>query len=246
MYKEHKVFDTPPDNQTIWRYMSFAKFAWLIANKALYFSRLDQHRDKWEGTLPTNRDFETVRYTRYNRFINCWHMNEGESDAMWKLYGGSFGETVAIKTSIGHLKQSLRQSSLDVLIGRVIYNVEQGNTIENQNNPLYFPVLRKRKPFEHEQEVRLCVCSEQNPNPPDFTPLKEELARLGMHFNGLDILKRYDGQNGRGIPICVNLSQLIEEVFLCPDEKDYLEDSVKYILMSGKLSDRRVRRSRMC
>jgi hypothetical protein len=34
-----------------------------------------------------------------NRFgISCWHINEGESDAMWKLYG-SAGGGIAVQAS---------------------------------------------------------------------------------------------------------------------------------------------------
>ena len=76
-------------------------------------------------------------------------MNESESDAMWKLYGNPAGETVAIKTNVGRLKKSLENSAIVVFIGKIMYeenNIPEGN--------LYFPVLHKRKPFQHEEELR--------------------------------------------------------------------------------------------
>src|ERR1017187_2968717 len=38
--------------------------------------------------------------------ISCWHENEGESVAMWKLYV-SGREGVAIKTTVGRLERAL-------------------------------------------------------------------------------------------------------------------------------------------
>lgn len=46
----------PPDDKRImWRYMDFAKFMFLISKNALYFSRIDQFEDQWEGVPP--RDY---------------------------------------------------------------------------------------------------------------------------------------------------------------------------------------------
>src|SRR5208282_2647886 len=100
MYKEHPVFKTPFHTCTVWRYMSFTKFAWLMAKESLYFSRLDQHNDQWEGLLPKNWNIDHLKYARFTKYINCWHMNGSESDAMWKLYGNPAGETIAIKTTV--------------------------------------------------------------------------------------------------------------------------------------------------
>src|SRR5208282_6800049 len=100
MYEEHSVLETPSHTCTVWRYMSFTKSVWLVAKESLYFSRLDQHDDWWEGLLPRNWNIEYLKYIRFNAYINCWHMNSKESDAMWKLYGSSTGETVAIRTTV--------------------------------------------------------------------------------------------------------------------------------------------------
>lgn len=39
-------------DETIWRYMSFAKFASMLATKTLRFTRLDQFDDPFEGAFP--------------------------------------------------------------------------------------------------------------------------------------------------------------------------------------------------
>jgi len=235
MYKEHRAFETPPDTCTIWKYMSFAKFVWLLARESLYFSRLDQYDDWWEGLLRRDRNVEGKKYIRYNKYINCWHMNDSESDAMWKLYGNPAGETVAIQTNVGRLTKSLEKCPIDVYIGRIKYeekNIPEGN--------LYIPVLYKRKAFQHENELRLCISSPRNDNPPDFTQFKEALARFGIdNKSDLDILKEI---GDKSIPVRVDLKQLIDEVIICPNSRDSLIDSVEYV-MEGKVSKSKLRKS---
>lgn len=236
MYEKHPVFKTPPRTCPIWRYMSFASFVWLIAEESLFFSRLDQHEDQWEGMLPSNIDFERRQYIRFNRFINCWHMNSIESDAMWKLYGSTTGETVAIRSTVGDLIGALARSHIPVYIGKIEY--EEGD-IPNDGS-LYLPVIYKRRPFQHEKELRLCITSERNPNPPDLTPLKQALSALCVEYkSNMEILKAI---GDKGIPVSVDLDRLIHEVVICPNSKPYLKDSVHYI-MSDKLQPEKIRNS---
>jgi hypothetical protein len=51
MYVEHPHFRPPEDlNTSIWRYMSFLQFVWMIATQKLFFVRVDQLEDPWEGS----------------------------------------------------------------------------------------------------------------------------------------------------------------------------------------------------
>jgi len=50
MYEKHPVFTPPPDeNIKIWRYMDFTKFLSFIDKETLFFTRVDQLEDKFEG-----------------------------------------------------------------------------------------------------------------------------------------------------------------------------------------------------
>ncbi|MFC4986710.1 hypothetical protein [Saliphagus infecundisoli] len=111
------------DNPELWRYMSLAKFLSILHEDALYFPRLADLPDKFEGTLsePTaealrnevrrcsGNDFpdalitlpEAVRQTSY---VNCWHRNSGESMAMWNQYSK---HPIAIKSTYTRLSESL-------------------------------------------------------------------------------------------------------------------------------------------
>jgi hypothetical protein len=48
--QDHPTFVKPPDiDVKIWRYMSLAKFLWMLQKNALYFSRSDLMGDPFEG-----------------------------------------------------------------------------------------------------------------------------------------------------------------------------------------------------
>jgi hypothetical protein len=49
--------------------------------------------------------------------VSCWHMNEHESAAMWKLYSSS-NEAVCIQSTYRRLRCSLEES---VMIGEINY-----------------------------------------------------------------------------------------------------------------------------
>lgn len=42
----------------------------------------------------------------YNTFVSCWHRNEVESDAMWRLYTKELSQGTAIQTTCGKLRDS--------------------------------------------------------------------------------------------------------------------------------------------
>jgi hypothetical protein len=89
------------DGIGIWRYMDIAPFMTLIGGKALYLNRLlELHAlgDPWEGVWPErfsrlvmeseHADFVQKLFWQYysHALISCWHENERESVAMWKLW----------------------------------------------------------------------------------------------------------------------------------------------------------------
>ena len=162
-------------------------------------------------------------------------MNSSESDAMWKLYGAATGETVAIKTTVGRLIRALAASPIPVYIGRMRYD-----ELDRPQDCLYWPVTCKRKPFRHEKELRLCVSSPSSDNLPDLNQIRKAFAPLGIdNKSDMEILKEI---GEKGIPVRIDLNQLIREVILCPDSQPSLFDSLEYIL-TNKVSHPRIKRS---
>ena len=52
MYVEHSAFESPTDeNAQIWRYLDFTKFVDLLDRRALFFARVDELTDQFEGSL---------------------------------------------------------------------------------------------------------------------------------------------------------------------------------------------------
>lgn len=88
-------------------------------------------------------------------YINCWHENEHESEAMWHLYSNFIDNAIAIKTTYDDLYMSLgKNPSID--IGRMKY-IDYNKEFAGPNEAFW----RKRKSFEHECEVRLLVMDHE-------------------------------------------------------------------------------------
>jgi hypothetical protein len=126
MYEAHPLFAQPENDAVrVWRYMDFTKLVSLVDSRRLYFTRADKFHDPFEGSWPkTNVDARQSMVVdvppemrealakqigdmagHLPRFlaINCWHMNDHESAAMWKLYLKS-NEGIAVQSSYKSLR----------------------------------------------------------------------------------------------------------------------------------------------
>ena len=217
MYKKHPALITPPDDATLWRYMSFAKFVSILAKDALFFVRADHFADPFEGSLglanlteresgpgepvipPSSRPivnaFEAMKKIH---LVSCWHENDHESEAMWKVYS-NIEDGVAVKTNFRSLADSLTCEA-SVEISRVLYlDYEQEKVPEGF---MFGPLLCKRRSFEHEKEVRAFVTDF-----PDQGP------------DGYAIFKQTPGDY-----YAVDVSILIKEVILAPFSAPWFEE----------------------
>ena len=105
MYVDNESYRKPKDeNIKVWRYMDFTKFMDLLNSSELFFSRPDMFNDPFEGSLttPSSQYLDKLISEKapkkrgnlgkiFKSFrgvigISCWHINQSESDAMWKLY----------------------------------------------------------------------------------------------------------------------------------------------------------------
>ena len=156
--------------------MDFAQFVSLLQERALFFPSihsLAQTHDPFEGSIPgylselldatgqeepTSEPVENAvqhwikNVERKKIFVNCWHMNDCESDAMWKIYGKS-SYSLCIQSTFRQLHQWFPK---DVVIGKVQYEL---------NDPWRGPAAKKQYLFmfknaalKHEQELRAIIC----------------------------------------------------------------------------------------
>ncbi|MBI1893228.1 MAG: DUF2971 domain-containing protein [Candidatus Rokubacteria bacterium] len=149
----------------IWRYMDFTKFVAMLEEKALFFARADKLGDPFEGSYARkNEELRPVVYaglqydpsawaTFYRwvcqwTMISCWHMNEHESAAMWKLYAKT-NEAIAIRSTYALLRKGLDDSVHIAVVKYIDYGTKwlpEGNA--------YYPFVHKRVSFAHERELR--------------------------------------------------------------------------------------------
>jgi len=161
------------DDRAIWRYMDLPKYLSLLSTSALYFTRADQLTEmdpmerSWgqpdlEGEMAeaNAKARRSLHEIMGKDFVNCWHLNEYESAAMWDIYG-NIGASVAIKTSLrrfsnmfstGDFMDADRWRMVPLEVRYLDYRKE-GVGYRNA-----FDLLRsKRKSYEHEREIRMTL-----------------------------------------------------------------------------------------
>lgn len=175
MYEDHPHFWPPPDDASLWRYMDFTKFVSLLETKALFFCRPDLLGDPFEGSISpvtppsTARDLKAgsiavhelnLQQLTRRAGVNCWHMGEFESEAMWRLYARE-RDGIAIKTVFGRFKDAFVGDQA-VYASMVQYRDYRTAPIPYGN--MFLPLLHKRMSFQHEREVRALCTREGEPD----------------------------------------------------------------------------------
>lgn len=184
------------DGLCVWRYLTFPSLVSVLQRRELFFAKLSKlaESDPYEGKFPAevlsdlaaryrpehdrNRypDGETFAHAiekknRQGRAVNCWHVSENESAAMWKLYSGERG--LAIRTTLGGLKQSFARDERPVYIYEVEYLDFSGPFKETLP---FHSGYAKRKSFAHERELRACIfVSEEDTSPGAYVAVDLEL-----------------------------------------------------------------------
>jgi hypothetical protein len=223
----HPIFSLPPSSGArIWRYMDIAKFSSMLQHQSLYLCRADLIGDPFEGSVPRNnpgsvfnpRSFPPDQFQRVTEdmtkarlrhrkrvYLNCWHMSEVESAAMWKLYG-KIGDAIAIASQFDRLHNCIASShSEPFYIGTVKYINYDGTDAMPDNN-MFWPYLHKRKSFQHECEVRVV---HQVSIPSGMEP---------------DIFEGHPN-----IWKAVDLEQLIMRVFVSPESPPQFKEQVENV-----------------
>ncbi len=189
MFQENKSFSLPGEETVLWRYMDFSKYLSLLEKQTLYFSRADhfQGSDPYEGSQTMsemcnealNKRTLSLLYPNLDQdgihllfkdlstqlmkksYINCWHMNDYENLAMWRVYTQA-NTGITVKTKFHDLKKSLEHSQESIWAGVVRYV----NFVDRDDIPQAGPIdkllLRKSKYYEYENELRL-IYNIENP-----------------------------------------------------------------------------------
>jgi hypothetical protein len=171
-------------NMGVWRYMDLSRLISLLDGRALHFARACDFTDPFEGAVSaaslrsrparaateaalvgahgipiTDKEMQEIyTFTRERMprqvMVNCWHMGDGESAAMWGLYcPGGFG--VAIRSTIAKLIAALPGQIGDsaIKVSAVTY-ADYDSVRTPDGSHTMAPFLLKRQSFRHEQELR--------------------------------------------------------------------------------------------
>ena len=193
MYNDLPDLFPPSDEAVLWRYMDFTKFMSLLEKSALFFCRPDLLGDPFEGSIsPATPPIDPLQVGRViaeqdldwrliARFVgvNCWHLGEFESEAMWKLYAEE-RNGIAIKTEFAHFKDAfICEKERGILASVVQYRDYKNASIPYHN--IFLPFFHKRLSFQHEKEVR-ALCSRNpesdEPGAPNGYYCKVDLTKL--------------------------------------------------------------------
>jgi hypothetical protein len=194
--------------------MDLARFIEMLESRTLWFVRTDQLEDPLEGAhtdaevasirknLVKSRAkalIDIFRSARSGLYVNCWRSGSAESLAMWDLYGEGSG-IVAIKSTVGHIREAAAAYEEPVYISKVKYI--DWNEAPGLDNVLV-ACSRKDLSYQHESEVRLIIC--------------ERSGRL-------------DTQPSLGIRLPIDPGQLITEVIVGPREQKWVVRLVEQIM----------------
>jgi hypothetical protein len=224
--EEHlkSVFIKPEnENIKIWRFMNFPKYVSLLENQDLYFSSAKNMPDEFEGVAPRrnveklNKTFEKIGVStelaklandnlelfKKTVLVNCWHMNDDESDTMWGKYVRD-DVGVVIQSTFKKFESVFSEYS-DIHLGIIRYiNFEIEETPKGN---FYHDFLHKRKQFTGDQELRAITHYKTDSNPVS----EEELNSI----------------TGRSVKI--NLNELIEKIYVSPTSPAWFLELTKSV-----------------
>ena len=260
---ESHIPPIPSDDAKIWRYLDFTQLTSILERNSLWFNRADMFDDPLEGSysranvdtrkqryqkseIPegqvdniVNTISESARRHKHSTYLNCWHLNERESMAMWELYSVE-GQGIAIQSRVGKLKEALRAedgyinredtpvpeeiSRLKIFTLGAVQYIDYDKHLIPEGN-LYAPLFHKRKSFEHEREFRVA------------TSRFDELIR----GDGIQEVDEVDLPSGEYISI--DVSQLIEKIHVSPSSADWFLQLVEMVAEGSGIDSQIVNRS---
>lgn len=235
---ENNIFLKPPNKNTkIWRYISLSKFIHMVDTKELFLSRVSKLNDPHEGTYTKLSKILWEKFCSSNiipgeatkaiqnfarkisdyTYVNCWYMDDEDSEAMWRLYCGD-NEGVAIQTKYNKLEQFSIESDLHISMIRYIdyekefFGLNEDKKFRQGSIPFNFfdPFIHKRKSFSYEHEVRL---------------IKQDIEDIASKFENNTELLPPDG-----ISINFNLEDFVEKIYIHPYANDWFFDVVNSII----------------
>jgi Protein of unknown function (DUF2971) len=244
-YQYHFAFVEPQDQTArLWRYMSLPQFLSVLDTSALFFPSVAtlSEGDPYEGepVIAKFRHAEAQGESELRKlrlrsavfkhlnFFNCWHMNDNESDAMWKIYSHRT-EGVAIQSTVKRLMESFRNSPDTVYMGEIKYVDHNRFDASELESFAMSDYMFKRLAFQHEKEVRVGTYRQD--------------VRIEF-FDESGFVKDQEGVTAedillspyrKGVSVNIEVPTLIERVVVSPLAASWFSDLV--VSLCKKLSN---------
>jgi len=215
--------DDGDESIVVRRYMDLSKFNSFL-NSGIWFSRLDNFDDDYEGQIsdetvrrrydkmeylefeddppPYNiqdMDYAKDKIVRKQSYVSCWRYGGEESKIIWDAYLGE-RDGVAIETTLESLRDQIAQVDQDFLFGKINYKKYKGST-EPFARDYVDRVFYKRFAFDDEQELRILTRQEID----NYDVILDE----GKNFH-LDI------EASTGFNVNIDINDLVDKVILPP------------------------------
>ncbi|HEX6370331.1 MAG TPA: DUF2971 domain-containing protein [Longimicrobium sp.] len=161
---------------------------------------------------------------RRSYFINCWHINEHESAAMWDIYSRR-DEGIAIVSSESRIESALIDWGNPIYGGCVTYGDYMKADLEFDEWFAFTPILHKRVDFAYEKEYRLVYwdSSVTHKDGSGSTLVERELKEIEQQ-------KVVPGHY-----VSCDLRKMIEAIYVSPLAKDWFLEIVTHVSESAGL-----------
>jgi hypothetical protein len=209
MYKKNDNIKLPEDPDTIvWKYLDLSKFLDLLMSRKLFMSRSDKFEDQYEGTFSEPTYEEIKKLSENNPEFLQYYKSHREKVVVSSWHINEYesfamwqiftqnNEGLAIQSTIGRLQKALKP---EINFSQFIGEV---NYIDYKKeyipfDDMFFPFMFKRKSFQYEREVRII----------------SDLSENNIKIND-------------GLKIDVDISQLIEKIYIHPKSENWYKKLV--------------------
>ncbi|WP_417824193.1 hypothetical protein [Thalassospira lucentensis] len=137
--------------------------------------------------------------------VQCWHRNDAESMAMWKIYGGA-EPSLAIRSTVRNLSNSMLPNGNE----RVhLKNIQYYNSLEPADFFVddFSSVASKEIAYDYEHELRVIA----------YTPSDKQ------HL--------HQDRQAKGRYISVNLEELISDIVISPNAPNWFFDLARTLII---------------
>ncbi len=209
MYKKNDTIKLPENPDTVvWKYLDLSKFLDLLMSRKLFMSRSDKFEDQYEGTFSEPTYEEIKKLSENNPEFLDYYKSHREKVVVSSWHINEYesfamwqiftqnNEGLAIQSTIGRLQKALKP---EINYSQFIGEV---NYIDYKKeyipfDDMFFPFMFKRKSFQYEREIRII----------------SDLSENNIKIND-------------GIKIEVDISQLIEKIYIHPKSENWYKKLV--------------------